>query len=174
MQQGALETIPWNFGEQAAIDNFHERANAVSTTSEQREFMLTQASRVPHSLSKDTVSPILFGALNGNMRKNGMMLLRQSGKQLELIIKVDPIKGRPGPRQGVNIIVRNDSGLVHEQYFALPEDSNEIKIALDGNADLDLYQIEWEFDHAECSRPSTCISAKLLDAKLQPATPQPH
>ena len=132
--------------------------------------MQTQASKVPTGLSGSGISPILFGAFNGNMRKNGIMLLRQEGKQLTLIMEVAVSPGRPGPKQGIKLTVRTLDGLLKEQYFTLNKHTNRIQMDLRGMANFDLYEIEWKFDHAECNRPSTCLAAKLLDVQLQSLT----
>ena len=166
-EQGAMEGISWGEDERTVVQNFQSEAELTSSAQQQKDFMLDQASRVPGGWSENDTSPILFGALNGNMRRNGIMLLRQQGEQLTLNMEVVVNPGSPGPKQGVTLFVRTQSGLLKEQYFVLNNNTNRIRMHFPGGANFDLYEIEWQFDHAECNRPSTCLSAQLLNVQLQ-------
>ena len=174
VKQGVMEAMAWTAAEQTTVDNFQRQAELATSAKQQQDFMLTQASKVPNGLSEGATSPILFGVVNGNMRKNGIMLLRQQGEQLTLNMDVFVSPGRPGPNQGIKLGVRTHSGLIKEQYFPLSPNTNSIGLDFPGGAHFDLYEIEWQFDYAECNRPSTCLSAQLLNVQLQTHSSAPE
>ena len=78
---------------------------------------------------------------------------------------------RPGAAQRIELRVRTDQGLVAQHSASLAGEAAHLVLALPEDADYGLYEIEWNFDYAECERPSACFSARLLEARLEGAPP---
>ena len=54
-----------------------------------------------------------------------------------------------------------------EHAATLEEETARLVVPLPPIADFGLYEVRWQFAHAECDRPGACYSARLLGARLE-------
>ena len=172
IRMGRIPDFELDEKEQDVMQAFRKEEARTIAPEQIEDFLARRLSSVPNrwTLGDPEVGDSVLYGLNvetGLIRKNGILFLRDPGGSSVLELDLRTI---PNPRRlarSAVFTVRNRDGKASRRSIDVVARRTVVELPLPDPEPDAVYELHWQFDHADCPRPDACRSGKLHSASFR-------
>ena len=165
-RMGRIPALELDEEEQDVVRAFRQEEAMAPAPEQIESFLRRQLAEVPTrwaSGDQRVRNSALYG-LNvntGRIMKNGVLFLRDPGLSSTLELDFKPIPNPRGYVRSAVFTLRNRDGEASRLAVDIAAERTTFEVPLPDPVPGAVYELRWQFDYAECTRPDHCRSGKL-------------